>query len=123
MKSFVLTNFCVLVIIGLIAYIVAQKFPLIQFSLLMGANMLLFLLSLISWLIVKKQIHERPQAFVRGIYSATFLKLIICMGSFLAYALLNREHLYKPSIFLLFSIYVIYTVVETVMLSKMARRR
>ena len=123
MKSFVLTNFFVLVIVGLIVYIVSLQFPLMQFSLLMGTNVLLFLLSLLSWMIVKKQVHERPQAFVRGVYSATFLKLIICMSSFLAYALLNRAHLYKPSIFILFGIYVIYAMVETLMLSKMARKK
>jgi hypothetical protein len=123
MKSFVRTNFLILVIIGLMGCIISKQIQLMQFSLLMGANVLMFLLSLLSWLIVKKQIHERPQAFVRGVYSATFLKLIICMGSFLVYSFLNREHIYKPSVFILFGIYSIYTIVETIMLTNIARRK
>ena len=123
MKSFVITNFFVFIILSLVTYIVSQQFPLMSFTLLMGTNILMFLLSVLSWIIIKKQLHERPQAFVRGVYSATFLKLIICMGSFLAYALLNRDHIYKPSIFLLFGIYIVYTAAETIMLSKMARSK
>jgi len=70
---------------------------------------------------VNKQVDSRPQAFVRGVYSASFLKLMVCMVSILVYVLLNRTHIHKPSVFVLFGIYAVYTVVETWVLSKRVR--
>jgi Ca2+/Na+ antiporter len=96
---------------------------MMSFGVLMATNALMFALSWLSSLIVGKQMHERPQAFVRGVYSATFLKLIICMGSFLGFVLLHRAHIYKPLVFAMFGIYIFYTVAETIILSKMARAK
>jgi len=71
--------------------------------------------------IVGRQLDQRPTAFVHGVYTGTFLKLLVCVGAVLAYVLINREHLHKPSLFLLFGIYAVYTSVETVMLARQAR--
>jgi Na+/H+ antiporter NhaA len=55
------------------------------------------------------------------VYSASFLKLMVCMIAILVYVLLNRAHLHKASVFILFGIYALYTIVETWILSKLAR--
>lgn len=89
---------------------------------LMGGNILMAVLSLATYFIVNRQISERPQAFVGGVYGATFLKLLVCVVAIIAYALFNKAHLHKPTLFILFGIYIIYTAAETILLMKMAKR-
>ena len=86
------------------------------------ANLVMAILSIISSLIVKRQLTQRPEAFVRGVYGATFLKLFVCMTGLLVYVMVNRPHIHKPSIFVLMGIYAIYTAVETGLLSGIARK-
>lgn len=95
--------------------------PAYQFAALEGANIIMAGLALSSYLIVNKQMDNRPEAFVRGVYGASFLKLMVCMISILVYVLLNRTHIHKPTVFALFGIYAIYTAAETWQLQKMAR--
>lgn len=97
--------------------------PAFHFGALEGANIIMAALTLSSYLIVTRQFDRKPEAFVRGVYSSSFLKLMVCMVSILVYVLLNRKQLHKPSVFVLFGIYTIYTVVETLMLSKIAREQ
>ena len=94
-----------------------------QFVPLEIANLLMAALCLMSYFLVARTIGDRPQAFVRGVYSATLVKLIVCMFAVLIYVFLNRAHVHKPTIFVLFGLYIIYTVPETWMLSVMARKK
>lgn len=104
------------------AWFLSQKNPSFDFMTLMGGNVIMLVLTVVAWLITKKTLKERPQAFVRGVFSATLLKMFAVMGVVLVYALVNRAHLYKPLVFALFGIYVMYTGVETVIMSKTAKQ-
>lgn len=110
-----------LVLVAAAAYGLHAINPSFRFSHLMGANGLMFLLSLVAWLLIRKSLYERPHAFVRGVNAAKLLKLMVCMGAIFTYALLNRESLYKPVLFVFFGIYVVYTAVETWITSSMAK--
>ena len=103
-------------------YILSNKQPLFEFPVLMGGNALMLLLSVVAWFMTKKTLAERPQAFVRGVFSATLVKMFAVMIVVIAYALANKAHLYKPLVFAFFGIYVIYTSAETIILSNMAKR-
>jgi hypothetical protein len=120
-KGFISAILIVFIALSALFFGLRQAAPEYSFSLLMGANVLMAVLSLIGHAIVTKQMRERPQAFVRGVYASSFLKLMVCMTGILAYVLINRPHIHKPSLFMLFGIYVIYSVVETWLLSRMAR--
>ena len=113
-----------IVFIALAIVFVALNSAMSQYSLsvLMSGNALMALLCISTYFIVKKQVDQRPQAFVRGVYSGTFLKLFVCMIAIITYALLNRATLHKPTLFILFGIYVVYTAIETALLMKMASR-
>lgn len=111
----------IFVVLSIIFYVLNSIAPDYHFFTLEAGNVVMAALSFITWLIVKKQIAERPQAFIRGVYSATFLKLMICMVSILAYVLVNKATLHKPSIFILFGIYIVYSIMETWLLSQLAR--
>jgi hypothetical protein len=121
-KKFIVLTVVVFVLLTALFYAMHTTFaPAFHFGALEGANIIMALLTLSSYIIVTKQIDSRPEAFVRGVYGASFLKLMVCMVSILVYVLLNRKQLHKPSVFVLFGIYAIYTAIETAMLSKMAR--
>ncbi len=119
--KFILFNIALFIILSVVIYFFQQSFPAYNFMLMMSCNILMSVLSLISWLLIQRQIRKRPQAFVRGIYGATFLKLMACTISLVVYVMLHRKEIHKPSLFLLFGIYACYTAVETILLSKLAR--
>lgn len=86
---------------------------------LMVANGLLAVLSVASFFMLKNKAKEqRPQAFVNGVYGATLLRLMVCMGSIFIYLFVNRGHLHKPSIFAMMGLYIVYTFVETISAAK-----
>lgn len=90
---------------------------------LVVANSLLAILSVVSYFMLQSKLKtNRAQAFVNGIYGATLLRLMICMGSIFVYLYLNQGHLHKPSIFAMMGIYIIYTAFESIALSKIAKK-
>ena len=111
----------IFILLSVVFYALKIYAPEYNFVVLESGNVLLAVLSLSSYFIVEKQKESRPQAFVRGVYSASFLKLMVCMVSILVYVLLNRSHIHKPTVFVLFGIYAIYTISETLVLSKLVR--
>lgn len=92
-----------------------------NYTVLMTGNVVMAALSLITFFIVTKQISNNPNAFVRGVYASSFLKLFICVIAIVLYAILNKPNVHKPSLFALFGVYAVYSAIETIMLSKLAR--
>jgi Ca2+/Na+ antiporter len=97
--------------------------PAYKFVALETGNAVMAFLSVISYLMVQKQLEHNTQAFVRGVSGASFLKLMVCMVSILVYVLLNRTHIHKPSVFVMLGIYAVYTMTETILLSKLVREK
>ncbi len=85
------------------------------------ANTLMLVLSISAHKLVNRKIAGRPQAFVQGVYSASLLRLMVCMVAMLAYVMLNRHNIHKPTVFVLFGVYAVYSAAETILLSKTAR--
>ena len=122
MKRYLVTIVVIFIALSGVFYYVKVTQPEYRFSLLMGGNVIMALLSVFTYSIVRQQMNARPEAFVRGVYGATFLKLMVCMASILVYVVLNRKNIHKPSLFILFGIYAVYTAVEAWLLSKLARQ-
>ena len=120
-NKFVAIILLVFALLAVVFYLLKMSFPSFNFIVLMAANGIMALLSLSSYFIINQQLKGRPQAFVRGVYGATFLKLFVCMITIFVYVFLNRENIHKPTIFTLFGIYAIYTAVETWLLSGLAK--
>ena len=98
-----------------------QYTPAYDYGVMEVGNILMALLSISAWLLVNRNLHEKTDAFIRGVYSASLLKLMVCMFSILFFVFLNRSHIHKPTIFVLFGIYAVYTIFETIVLSKLVR--
>lgn len=97
--------------------------PAYSLPAMLGADAIMLALTVVSWLLIRGQLGGggSPQAFVRAVSSASLLKLMICGGSILGYALAIRPHKHVPTLLVLCGIYLVFTVVETALLSRMAR--
>ncbi len=120
-RQFIIAMIIVVVVLDVSLRILKMRLPDYQVNALFVANYIMAGLSLSTYVLVNRQIDNRPQAFVRGVFSATFLKLMVCMVAVLAYALLNRSHIHMGTVFMMFGIYAVYSAVETILLSKAAR--
>ncbi len=120
-NAFIVATLLLFVLLSAVFFMLKEAAPEYRFNVLMGANVLMLVLSLAGYFLVTKQINNKPQAFVRGVYSATLLKLMVCMMGILIYLAMNKKDIHKPTIFALMGIYAAYSAVETILLSKMAR--
>jgi hypothetical protein len=120
-KALVPATIVLFLILSVVFYLLCQSKPNYNFNLLMGGNIIMALITLLSYFIVKKNVGNRPQAFVRGVFSGTLLKMFICISAILAYVMINKPNVHKPSLFVLFGIYAAYTFMETIILSRIAR--
>ena len=121
--GFIITTVVIFIVLSAVFYALKTYAPDYNFITLESGNLIMAVLSLSTYLIIEKQKAGRPQAFVRGVSGASFLKLMVCMVSILVYVLLNRAHIHKPSVFVLFGIYAVYTIIETLALSKLVRNQ
>ena len=120
-KQFIIAIVTIYVLLTAVFFAMKTYAPAFRFSILETGNTIMAMLSLGTYLLVEKQVDGRPQVFVRSVYSASFLKLMVCMVSILVYVLLNRANIHKPTVYVLFGIYATYTITETWLLSKLVR--
>ncbi|HLR37283.1 MAG TPA: hypothetical protein VK084_04500 [Chitinophagaceae bacterium] len=88
----------------------------------MVANIILAVLSAALYYLGLKSIKSsNHHAFMRHVYISTFAKLFICAIGILIYAFINKEDLNLGTIILFFVLYLIYTVLETRSLMRVAK--
>ncbi len=121
-KRFIILTVVVFILLSGLFIFMHFSMPGYQAYALETGNVIMAVLSLSSYLMVQKSLGNNPQAFVRGVSGASFLKLMVCMVSILVYVLLNRSHIHKPTVFIMFGIYAVYTIMETILLSKLVRQ-
>ena len=112
----------ILLAIAGICYGLVRMEPRFDLTTLLVADLIMYFLSMIAWAMLRKSVTERPQAFIRGVYGATLLRLFVCLIGILIYAMVNRDTVYKPTFFVLFGIYAAYAFTEAFIFSKVARK-
>lgn len=89
---------------------------------LIVGNLLLFVITLISFLIAKKGLRNtNPHAFVRSVYGGIMLKLFICIIAAFIYIASFGKALNKPALFTCMGLYLLYTFLEVSILTKMLK--
>lgn len=112
-----------LLLCGLIYYLYTQNPAFDMPSLIIG-NITLALVSLLSFNIIKRGIRSgNANAFVRAKMTGTMLKFFICIAILLIYIFVNDRKIDKPSLFLFLGMYVVYSAIEAVPLSKLASKK
>jgi hypothetical protein len=120
-KQFIIIILVIFVVLAGIFYAMQVYAPQYHTTALHVGNVVMAMLSIISYYLVMGQIKSRPQAFIRGVYSSSFLKLMVCIIAIVTYAMVNKATLHKPTLFTLFGIYAVYSIIENWMLSRLAR--
>lgn len=93
-------------------------------NVLLIGNLALALVTALSYRNNSKGIQSaNNNAFVRQVYGSTLLKMMLCLAGILVYVLMNRSHISIATILILMGLYIVYTVMETVSLSKKLTRK
>lgn len=121
--KFVTTTLIIFIVLSIVFFAMRTSAPEFHFIALEVGNMVMAIISISSFLIVQRQMNGRPQAFVRGVMGANLLKMMVCLFAILIYVFINRSNIHKPSVFVLMGTYMVYSTMETLLLSKLARRK
>lgn len=91
---------------------------------LLVANAILFLITFLGFYVQTKGVRStNVNAFIRGVYSSLLIKMFVIVVAIVIYILLMGGKMDKLSILTAMGIYIIYTVVEVVQLTKIARKK
>jgi hypothetical protein len=92
-------------------------------TMLLASDIILAGLSIIAYIMTNNALKQtNPNAFIRAKMGSTMLRLFICVAGIGTFAYLNgKAPDSKPTIFLILGMYVIYTIVESAVLSKKGR--
>ena len=89
---------------------------------LIGANLLVLLASLLVFFIQKKALsNKNPNVFVRAVMSGMMIKMAICVVAVLAYTFISGDSFNKKGLFIAMFFYLLYLVVEVRSMSKLNR--
>lgn len=120
-KSFIPFILITFIALALIFFGMRTYLPAYNFTVMMVGNIIMAILSVSTFYMVTVQMKRKPDAFVRGVYASSFLKLFVCIVAILSYAIINKPNVHKPTLFVLFGIYAVYSVIETMLLSRLAK--
>jgi len=85
----------------------------IDYRVLLTGNLLLFLATVVSFLLYSKGLHSRNmQAFIRVMYGSLLVKFFVCLVAVMIYAMIERAGVNRNGIFGCFILYVLYTFLE-----------
>ena len=122
-NKFIIVTVVIFIFLSAVFFAMHSYAPDFKFAALEAGNVVMASLTISGYMMVKRQLENNAQAFVRGVSGASFLKLMVCMVSILVYVMLNRAHIHKPTVFVMLGIYAVYTIIETVLLSKLVREK
>jgi hypothetical protein len=95
----------------------------INSSLLLSGNLLLFLVTGISFILYRKALFAaNTQAFLRNVYSGMLLKLFLCMIAAFIYISAAGKDVNRTGLFILMFLYLLYTFLEVAILLKISRQ-
>jgi hypothetical protein len=91
---------------------------------LIGGNLLLFLATLLSFLVYFRSLHAKsPSAAVRGMYGSFMIKFFACLIAAFAYILVAKKNVNKPALIICMGLYIVYTVIEVSALQKLLKQK
>jgi hypothetical protein len=96
----------------------------IDADVLLIANLLLFVITLISFLLALRGLkNPNPHAFVRSVYGSMIIKLFAGMIAATIYISIYQKGLNKPALFGSMGLYLLYTFTEVSVLTRLLRQK
>lgn len=118
--------FIVFVSLNIIFYLAKMQFVNwgIDISVLLIANSLIFILTLITFFNQQKALlNINPNVFIRSIMSGMMIKMFACMVAILIYWFLAKEKFSRPTVIAGMLMYLVYLAVEVKIVSKLNRQK
>jgi hypothetical protein len=118
----------ILIFIFLNAFFIVGKTWLankgIDQSVLIAGNLLLFLVSLITFLITYRSLKAKnPNVFVRAMYGGFIIKFFVVAIAAFIYIMMTKKNVNKPALFICMGLYVLYTFFEVSSLIRVLKQK
>lgn len=92
-------------------------------NVLIIANSLFLILSLITFLIQQKALrNSNPNVFIRSVMGGMMIKMFVCIITVFIYWLLMKDKFSKVTVFAAMILYLIYLAVEVRLVTKLNRQ-
>ncbi len=92
-------------------------------NVLIGANILFLLLSLVVWFMQKKALtNKNPNVFIRAVMGGMLLKMFICVAAVFIYISYIGNDYNKRAVFISLFIYLLYLAAEVLSLTKLNKK-
>ena len=96
----------------------------IDYSVLLIANIVFFLVSLLVFFMQKKALtNTNPNVFVRSVMGGILLKMAVCILGILVYRVIAGENMSKISVFAAMFLYLLYLGAEVSVITKLNKKR
>ncbi len=96
----------------------------IDYTVVMGANCLFFLISLFVFRMQYRAMYNKnPQVFIRSVMGGMLIKVFGCVIAVIAYYFISKSLFNKPAVYAAMVIYIIYLVVEVRTIMKLNRTK
>jgi len=96
----------------------------VDFVVLLGANVLFFLVSIMAFRIQYAAMHDKnPNVFIRKVMTTMLLKMGIALAAVMAYVLASGKSFNKPAVYISMLIYLVYLVVEVALVMKLNKNK
>lgn len=87
-------------------------------------NLILFLATSLSYFFAQIGLKSgNPHAFLRSVYASIMVKFFICLVAALIYIMVYKASLNKPALFICMGLYLIYTFMEVMILTKKMKQK
>ncbi len=118
----------------ILLFVIANSLPLLLHKLwpslnadkdvLIIGNLFLFLITLGSFLLAKKGLHNaNPHTFMRSIMGSILFKMFLCIIAAFVYISIYKKGLNKAGLFICMGLYLVYTFLEVSALTRMLRAK
>ncbi|SEN85193.1 hypothetical protein SAMN04488505_113170 [Chitinophaga rupis] len=95
-----------------------------HYTVLLVGNVVLAAITWVSYVMARNGLAAaNNQVFVRMVYASTISKLFLCMIGITVYVLVKRPDVSRATIFTLMFLYLVYTVLETLSLYQLLKRK
>jgi len=96
----------------------------VDFVVLLGANVLFFLVSVVAFRIQYNAMqNSNPNVFIRKVMTTMLLKMGVALAAVIAYVLISGKNFNKPAVYISMLIYLVYLVVEVGLVMKLNKRK
>ena len=90
---------------------------------LIWGNLILFIATISSFYFFYRSLAKRSLAFLNMVYMGLFVKLGLCLMASFLYIYLAGKSVNKPAILALMGLYLVYTFIELMIITRLGREQ